>query len=64
VNLASDIALFLHVEPFVDLRKAAFAQQHEEQVALVKDRMVVVSTLVLVVYSFQLPEDKVLSLNQ
>lgn len=45
---------YLEVKGFVDLAEAAFAQQHEEQVPIVEDGVVVEATLVLVVNPLQL----------
>ena len=45
--------LYLQVESFVNLAEAAFAEQHEKQVPLVEDGMIVEPTLILVVDPLQ-----------
>lgn len=59
MHLAGDVPLLLEVERLVHLAEAAFAQQHQQQIAVVQHRVVVESRLVLVVDALQLPDVQV-----
>ena len=47
------LSLYLEVEGFVNLTETALAEQHQKQVPIVEDGVIVESALVLVVNPFQ-----------
>ena len=50
---------YLEVKGFVNLTEAAFTEQHEEQVPIVEDGVIVEATLVLVVNPLQFANVKI-----